>query len=386
MVYAKRLNRFGRKVLWVRVPPGPPKILTFCQVFCFILFTLLFPSNSAIMDASMIEHEEQFDQVVRPQAGEEERVFESALRPKTLGDFIGQSALKENLNVFIEAAKKRDEPLEHVLFYGNPGLGKTTLAHVLANEMGAQIRITSGPALERVGDLAAILSNLGKGDILFIDEIHRMNRTIEEVLYPAMEDYALDIVVGKGPTARTMRLNLERFTIIGATTRLSLLSSPLRDRFGMVHQIEFYNDDEIGEIIRRNAKALSIGLDAESEIEIARRARKTPRIANRLLRRVRDFAQVRAEGNVTLPVAREALALLHIDEVGLDAADRQVLTAIIEKFEGGPVGLNTISAATAQELETIEEVIEPFLLQLGMLQRTPRGRIATQKAYQHLGL
>ncbi len=333
-----------------------------------------------------MESEEEFAALKQAGAGETERIFESSLRPRMLADFIGQASLKNNLSVFMEAAKRREEPLEHILFHGNPGLGKTTLAHVLANEMGAQIRITSGPALERVGDLAAILSNMGRGDILFIDEIHRMNRTIEEVLYPAMEDYALDIVVGKGPTARTMRLTLERFTIIGATTRLSLLSSPLRDRFGMVQQVDFYTDNEIGEIIERNAKQLNIGLEDQARAEIAARARRTPRIANRLLRRVRDFAEVKADGHITLPVAQEALAMLSIDGVGLDAADRAVLTAIIEKFQGGPVGLNTISAATAQELETIEEVIEPFLLQLGLLERTPRGRTATTKAYQHLGL
>ncbi len=335
----------------------------------------------------MIEQDPQLlERLVSPGAPEEERSFEVTLRPKTLEDFVGQQALKDNLRVFLDAAKGRGEPLEHVLFYGNPGLGKTTLAHVLANEMGAQIRVTSGPALERVGDLAAILSNLGPGDVLFIDEIHRMNRTIEEVLYPAMEDFALDIVVGKGPTARTLRINLERFTIIGATTRLSLLSSPLRDRFGMVHQIDFYNDEEIGEIVRRNAARLNIAIDSEAEGEVARRSRRTPRIANRLLRRVRDFAQVKGDGNVSLPSARAALEMLKIDEVGLDATDRHVLSTIIEKFSGGPVGLSTISAATAQELETIEEVVEPFLIQLGLLERTPRGRMATTRAYEHLKL
>lgn len=333
-----------------------------------------------------MESEQEFATLKQASANDAERLVEASLRPKTLEDFIGQTALKDSLRVFLEAAKRRGEPLEHVLFHGNPGLGKTTLAHVLANEMGAQIRMTTGPALERVGDLAAILSNLGKGDILFIDEIHRMNRTIEEVLYPAMEDYALDIIVGKGPTARTLRLNLEHFTIIGATTRLSLLSSPLRDRFGLVQQVDFYNHDEIAQIIHRNAKQLLIELDPEARTEIAARARRTPRIANRLLRRVRDYAEVKADGRITLPVAQEALSMLSIDAAGLDAADRLVLTAIIKKFQGGPVGLSTISAATAQELETIEEVIEPFLLQLGMLERTPRGRTVTQKAYQHLGL
>ncbi|MEK7105558.1 MAG: Holliday junction branch migration DNA helicase RuvB [Patescibacteria group bacterium] len=335
----------------------------------------------------MIEEDAQLkERVVAPGAPEEERRFEASLRPKSLQDFIGQSALKNNLQVFIDAAKGRSEPLEHTLFYGNPGLGKTTLAHVLANEMGAQIRVTSGPAMERVGDLAAILSNLQPGDILFIDEIHRMNRTIEEVLYPAMEDFALDIIVGKGPTARTLRLNLERFTLVGATTRLSLLSSPLRDRFGMVHQVDFYTDDEIAKIVERNAASLGASLEEGARDEIARRARKTPRIANRLLRRVRDFAQVKSDGRVTASIADEALRMLAIDGLGLDASDRHVLSTIIEKFSGGPVGLNTISAATQQELETIEEIIEPFLLQLGFLERTPRGRIATARAYQHLGL
>lgn len=334
----------------------------------------------------IVEEDQEKNRLVSGNAPEEERRFEAALRPRTLNDFIGQAALKENLHVFLDAAKRRAEPLEHALLYGNPGLGKTTLAHVLANEMGAQIRVTSGPALERVGDLAAILSNLGQGDILFIDEIHRMNRTIEEVLYPAMEDFALDIVIGKGPTARTMRLNLERFTLIGATTRLSLLSAPLRDRFGMIAQVDFYSDAEISQIIARNAEHLVINIDESAKAEIASRARRTPRIANRLLRRVRDFAEVKADGTVTLPVAKEALSMLHIDSAGLDAADRAILATIIEKFSGGPVGLTTLSAATAQEIETIEEVVEPFLLQLGFLQRTPRGRLATPKAYQHLGL
>ncbi|OGL95683.1 Holliday junction DNA helicase RuvB [Candidatus Uhrbacteria bacterium RIFOXYB12_FULL_58_10] len=314
-----------------------------------------------------------------------EREFEAGLRPQSLGDFVGQRALKDNLNVVIEAAKKREEPLEHVLLYGNPGLGKTTLANIIANELGAQIRVTSGPALERVGDLAAILSNLGKGDVLFIDEIHRMNRTIEEILYPAMEDYALDIIVGKGPTARTLRLNLERFTIIGATTRLSLLSSPLRDRFGMTYHLNFYEHEDVGKIIERSAKILGIDAEPGAVRLLSERSRRTPRIANRLLKRVRDFAQVRADGQITRPVAEDALAMLNVDAHGLDDVDRRLLLTIIEKFQGGPVGLSTLAASTQEEIDTIEDVYEPFLLQLGFLTRTPRGRVATDLAYRHLG-
>ena len=317
-------------------------------------------------------------------ASKEEEQIERTLRPQSLEAFIGQGKLKENLSISIEAAKSRNEPIEHVLFYGNPGLGKTTLAHILAKEIGAQIRVTSGPSLERVGDLAAILSNLGAGDVLFIDEIHRMNKTIEEVLYPAMEDFALDIIVGKGPTARTMRLNLEPFTIIGATTRLSLLSSPLRDRFGMIHELRFYEDDEIEAILNQNASRLEIDMHPDAKSRIAKRARKTPRIANRLLRRVRDYAQVKGDGSITDMIASDALAMLDIDELGLDAADRHILETIMQKFAGGPVGLTSIAAASQQEVQTIEDVIEPFLLQLGLLQRTARGRITTKAAYDHL--
>jgi len=316
--------------------------------------------------------------------GTEEARFDMQLRPLSLEEYVGQSQIKESLAIFLMAAKQRSEPLEHVLLSGPPGLGKTTLAHIIAREMGVGVRVTSGPALERTGDLAAILTNVSEGDILFIDEIHRLPKTIAESLYPAMEDFALDIIVGKGPTARTLRLNLERFTIIGATTRLSLLSAPLRDRFGMIHQIEYYEDSEIGEIVERNAKRLQIDIEKEAGAEIAKRARKTPRIANRLLRRVRDFAFVKADGKLTNQVAKDALALLLIDEMGLDATDRLVLKTIMEKFHGGPVGLSTISAATQQELETIEEVVEPFLIQLGLLERTPRGRLATKRAYEHL--
>lgn len=333
----------------------------------------------------MIEPAEMIpERVVTPGATEEERRFELTLRPSRLDEFIGQDALKANLSIFMQAAKKREEPLEHLLFYGNPGLGKTTLAHIVANEMNGQIRTTSGPSLERVGDLAAILSNLARGDILFIDEIHRLNKTIEEVLYPAMEDYALDLIVGKGPTARTLRLNLEPFTIIGATTRLSLLSAPLRDRFGSLYHLNYYEPAEIATIVRRSANHMNLTLDADAESEIANRARRTPRVANRLLRRVRDFAQVHGDGRLTREMAQHALHLLDVDEVGLDRVDRLILQTIIEKYHGGPVGLGTLAAATQEEIETIEEIIEPFLLQLGFLERTPRGRTATDLAYQHL--
>ncbi len=322
---------------------------------------------------------------VAEEAGPEERAFEAGLRPQRLADFVGQEALKENLHILLEAARRREEPLEHVLLYGNPGLGKTTLAHVLANEMGANVKVTSGPALERAGDLAAVLSNLAKGDVLFIDEIHRVNRAIEEVLYPAMEDFALDLVVGKGPTARTLRLNLERFTIIGATTRLSLLSSPLRDRFGAIYHLPFYEEDDMARILRRSAGLLDVPAEDAALALLSSRARRTPRIANRLLKRVRDYAQVKADGTVTPPVAEAALALLDVDAYGLDASDRRLLRTIISTFNGGPVGLGTLAAATQEEIETIETVYEPYLLQLGMLQRTPRGRVATDRAYVHLG-
>lgn len=318
------------------------------------------------------------------QADEEQQEF--SLRPQRLADFIGQPDLRANLEIFIDAAKSRNEPLEHLLLYGNPGLGKTTLAHIVGKEMGANVRVTSGPALERVGDLAAILSNLQRGDILFIDEIHRINKSIEEVLYPAMEDFALDVVVGKGPTARTLRLSLEPFTIIGATTRLSLLSAPLRDRFGTIFQLEFYNDADMRSIVSRSASLLGFAVDEESAEAISRRARKTPRIANRLLKRVRDFAQVKHEGSISPAIANAALDLLAIDPLGLDNADRRLLLTLIEKFRGGPVGLGTLSAATQEEQATIEEVYEPFLLQLGFLERTTRGRVATQRAYEHLNI
>ncbi len=326
------------------------------------------------------------ERIVTPKEQNEDQAFDATLRPKVLAEYIGQEQIKKNLEIFISAAKKRKEPIEHVLLYGCPGLGKTTLAHVISNEMGAQIRITSGPAIERAGDLAAILTNLGEGDILFIDEIHRLNKVIEEVLYPAMEEYALDLVIGKGPGARTVRLDLPRFTIIGATTKVSMISSPLRDRFGATYHLNFYEDADIGKIINRSAKILNIKID-EGAIELlASRARKTPRVANRILKRVRDYAEVKADGIITIELAEVALKNLGVDQFGLDQIDRRILESIIKKFQGGPVGLNTLSAATGEEQATIEEVYEPYLLQLGFLNRTPRGRVATETAYKHLGI
>jgi Holliday junction DNA helicase RuvB len=326
------------------------------------------------------------ERIVTPKEQNEDQVFDMTLRPKVLAEYIGQEQIKKNLEIFIAAAKKRKEPIEHVLLYGCPGLGKTTLAHVISNEMGAQIRITSGPAIERAGDLAAILTNLGEGDILFIDEIHRLNKVIEEVLYPAMEEYALDLVIGKGPGARTVRLDLPRFTIIGATTKVSMLSSPLRDRFGATYHLNFYEDADIGQIIKRSAKILNIQIDDGSIKLLSSRARKTPRVANRILKRVRDYAEVKANGIITMDLAEEALKTLGVDQFGLDQIDRRILESIIKKFQGGPVGLNTLSAATGEEMATIEEVYEPYLLQLGFLNRTPRGRVASELAYKHLGI
>lgn len=316
---------------------------------------------------------------------EEERLMAS-LRPKVLADFFGQKNLLSNLKITLEAARRRKEPLEHILLYGPPGLGKTTLAHIIAGEMGVNIRVTSGPAIERSGDLASILTNLEPGNILFVDEIHRLNKVVEEMLYPAMEDFGLDIVLGKGPSARTVRLDLPKFTIIGATTRIGLLSSPMRDRFGVVHRLEFYNQDELGQIVDRSAKLLKFGFDRELARELAKRSRGTPRIANRLLKRVRDYSQVKHGGKLTKEIIDEALGLMDIDLVGLDRADRELLSAIIQKHEGGPVGIETLAAIIHEDVGTIADVYEPFLMQMGFLKRTPRGRVATRKAYEHLGI
>ena len=311
---------------------------------------------------------------------------DSRLRPRRLNEVIGQERVRENLAILVAAAQNRGEPLDHVLFYGPPGLGKTTLAHVLANEMNASLRQTSGPAIERAGDLAAIVTNLEAGDVLFIDEVHRLGRAVEEILYPVMEDFALDIVIGKGPAARSLRLPLPRFTVIGATTRLALLTAPLRARFGAVHRLDFYDQAAMEAIVRRGADLLDVPTEPAGVHEIALRARGTPRVALRLLRRVRDFAQVRADGRITQTVANEALALLEIDELGLDEADRRVLRTIIEKYGGGPVGLQTIAASVSEEPDTIMDVVEPYLLQLGFIERSSSGRLATPSAYTHLGL
>ena len=315
---------------------------------------------------------------------EVEQELENTLRPKDFANYIGQDRLKQNLQLAIAAAQKRGEPLDHVLLYGPPGLGKTTMASVIAHEMGAQIRITSGPAIERAGDLASLLTNLQDGDILFIDEIHRLHRSVEEVLYSAMEDFKLDIMIGKGPSARSLRLDLPKFTIIGATTRAGALSAPLRDRFGMIHRLEFYNHDQIGQIIERASDILSVKIQPEAARELAKRSRLTPRIANRLLKRVRDFADVNGDGIIDTVISRQALVLLDVDDLGLDPADRILLNAIIDNYKGGPVGVDTIAALTAEERSTIEDFIEPYLMQIGLLERTPRGRKVTHKAYAHL--
>ncbi|MEH7456525.1 MULTISPECIES: Holliday junction branch migration DNA helicase RuvB [Bacillus] len=316
----------------------------------------------------------------------EDADLEYSLRPQTLRQYIGQDKAKHNLEVFIEAAKMREETLDHVLLYGPPGLGKTTLANIIANEMGVNIRTTSGPAIERPGDLAAVLTALQPGDVLFIDEIHRLHRSIEEVLYPAMEDFCLDIVIGKGPTARSVRLDLPPFTLVGATTRAGALSAPLRDRFGVLSRLEYYTVDQLSAIVERTAEVFEVEIDSLAALEIARRARGTPRIANRLLRRVRDFAQVRSDGTIAMEITQMALELLQVDKLGLDHIDHKLLLGIIEKFRGGPVGLETVSATIGEESTTIEDVYEPYLLQIGFLQRTPRGRIVTPLAYEHFGM
>ncbi|MEH7332740.1 Holliday junction branch migration DNA helicase RuvB [Neobacillus drentensis] len=326
------------------------------------------------------------DRIISNEANESEISIEQSLRPQTLKQYIGQSQVKENLEIFIKAAKLRKETLDHVLLYGPPGLGKTTLAVIIANEMGVNLRTTSGPAIERPGDLAAILTALEPGDVLFIDEIHRLPRTIEEVLYPAMEDFCLDIVIGKGPSARSVRLDLPPFTLVGATTRAGSLSAPLRDRFGVLCRLEYYKEDQLKNIVIRTADLFETEIDEQAASEIARRARGTPRIANRLLRRVRDFAQVKGNGTIDLTLAREALELLQVDRLGLDHIDHKLLKGIIEKFRGGPVGLDTIAASIGEEAETIEDVYEPYLLQIGFLQRTPRGRMVTPAVYHHFGM
>jgi len=314
-----------------------------------------------------------------------DKALDQTLRPQTLAEYVGQQKIKENLSILLGAAKKRGQPVEHVLLYGAPGLGKTTLAHVIANELGANIRVTSGPAIEKTGDLAAILTNLAEGDILFIDEIHRLNRGVEEILYPAMEDYALDIVIGKGPSARTLRIDLPRFTIIGATTKASLLSAPLRDRFGMTYHLNYYELADIENIIDRSARILGVEIEPGMAGEIGKRARRTPRIANRLLKRVRDYCEVKGDGILSRGHCFHAFDLLEVDESGLDSIDRKILELIIDKFAGGPVGLNTIAAATGEEMATIEDVYEPYLIQLGFLDRSPRGRMVTDIAYKHMG-
>ncbi len=325
------------------------------------------------------------DRIVdRAQDSMDEASLEANLRPSTLGDYVGQEQVKENLRIIVEAARQRTDTLDHILFCGPPGLGKTTLANIIASEMGVNIKSTSGPAIERPGDLAAILTNLQQGDVFFIDEIHRLHHVIEETLYPAMEDFQLDIVIGQGPSARTLKLELPRFTLVGATTRTGLLTSPLRDRFGVVTRLDFYTPDELQIIVGRSAQLLRVQIDPSGMTEIARRSRGTPRIANRLLKRVRDYAQVRANGNITQDVANQALQLLDVDTEGLDKMDRQLLLTIIDKFGGGPVGLETLSASINEEKDTIEDVYEPFLLQIGYINRTPRGRTATDLAYRHL--
>ncbi|MSS63314.1 Holliday junction branch migration DNA helicase RuvB [Velocimicrobium porci] len=326
------------------------------------------------------------NRIITTELMEEDYKIENSLRPKLLCDYIGQQKAKDNLKIYIEAAKQRKEALDHVLLYGPPGLGKTTLAGIIANEMDVNLKITSGPAIEKPGEMAAILNNLQDGDLLFVDEIHRLNRQVEEVLYPAMEDFAIDIVIGKGASARSIRLDLPKFTLVGATTRAGMLTAPLRDRFGVVHRLEFYTTEELKQIIERSAMVFGVEIDEEGAKELARRSRGTPRLANRLLKRVRDFAQVKYDGRITKEVAVFALDLLEVDRLGLDNIDREILTTMIEKFTGGPVGLDTLAAAVGEDSGTIEDVYEPYLIQNGLLQRTPRGRMVTPLAYKHLGL
>ena len=327
------------------------------------------------------------DRIMNPGIeGNEEERLEKSLRPQNLDEYIGQNKVKENMKIYIESAKKRNEPLDHCLLYGPPGLGKTTLANIIANEMKSNIKITSGPAIEKPGDLAALLTNLSEFDVLFIDEIHRLSKNVEEILYPALEDFTLDIVIGKGPSSRSIRLDLPKFTLIGATTKAGSLTTPLRDRFGIIHRLEMYSEEDLAKIIRRSSKILNIEIEEDASMEIARRSRGTPRIANRLLKRIRDFAQFEERNDIDYDIAKRALSKLEIDEIGLDKTDRQMLKAIITKFGGGPVGLSTLAASIGEDRDTIEDYYEPFLMQIGFLSRSPRGRIATKLAYEHLGM